>query len=281
MPGTVTKNNNQSLLFAWILFGSLFVNSMFTTIVGAQTSASTTIGATICAATSTITLSAPVSDSVVTSPTVPLSGAVTQASQIEVYVDDIYDSVIPLSIGQTSFNGSVQLTAGTHTIKVVAINTCPGSNGFDSAVVTYQPPSSGGGSSSGSSGSTSSSGGSTPTQVGGVQIGGEPLSEGTAPSQAESPAPLKALEPILEWLNIKTSDSIGTHQMSLWQAAVIAVGLYLLVVGMAGAAVKAIAAVPLVKAMLPTQDVKVRIRWLSWGFRLLGVLLLLAVLFMF
>jgi hypothetical protein len=282
MLGTVTKNNNQFLLIAWILFSCLLLNSIVTLTASALTSnAGTTIGATLCTTASTVSLTAPVSDSVVANPTVPLSGTVTQASQIEVYIDDIFDSVIPLSMGQTSFSGSVQLASGTHTIKVVAINTCPGSNGSDSAVVTYQPPPNEESSGSGSSGTTSSSGAQTPTQVGGVQIGGESLSESTTPSKAESPSPLKAFEPILEWLNIKTTDTMGTHQLSLWQAAVIAVGLYLLIVGMAVAILKRIATIPLIAAMLPTQDSKTRIRWLSWGFRLLGLLLLLAVLFMF
>jgi hypothetical protein len=282
MLGTVTKNNNQFLLIACILFGCLFLNNIVTLTASALTSnAGTMVGATLCTTTSTVSLIAPVSDSVVTNPTVPLSGTVTQASQIEVYIDDIFDSVIPLSMGQTSFSGSVQLASGTHTIKVVAINTCPGSNGSDSAVVTYQPPPNEESSGSGSSGTTSSSGAQTPTRVGGVQIGGEPLSESTTPSKAESTSPLKAFEPILEWLNIKTIDTMGTHQLSLWQAAVIAVGLYLLIVGMAVAVLKRIAAISLVAAMLPTQDAKIHVRWLSWAFRLLGLLLLLAVLFMF
>jgi len=235
----------------------------------------TTIGATVCQADSVVSLTQPVSDSTVTDPTVPLAGSVTQANQIEVYVDDVFDSIIPLTMGQTNFTGSVRITQGTHTIKVVAINICPGANGSASSVVTYEPPPE----------PTPSTGGETPTEVGsegGVTVstaGGEITSEGTGgqpfPEQLSIP-----FQRFLGWLNINTADTTEGQSLSLWRAVVIGSGLYLLVVGVATTAVQMIASIPAITALLPSPTTTGRVKWLSWGFRGLGLLLVLGGLFL-
>ncbi|HET8884465.1 MAG TPA: hypothetical protein VFM68_03265 [Candidatus Saccharimonadales bacterium] len=96
----------------------------------------------------TLTASLPQSDSVVTQPMVTLSGSVSQSNQLEVYVNNAFNGVEPLSARDTSYSTSVQLTAGTQTVKLIAVDTCQVGNAMASVVLTYQPvapePSTGG-----------------------------------------------------------------------------------------------------------------------------------------
>lgn len=233
------------------------------------------IGATVCQGSSTVSLAQPVSDSTVAQATVPLAGAVAQANQIEVYVDDVFDSVIPLTMGQVSFAGSVQLSPGTHTIKVVAISICPGASGSASSVVTYELPPD----------TTPSTGEETSTNVENsgehmtVTAGGELPSGGTggAPFPEQLTIPFQRF---LGWLNINVSDSAEGQGLSVWRAVVIGGGLYLMVVGVATTAVQAVASMPAVSALLPNVTTTGRVRWLSWGFRGVGLAIVLGSLFL-
>jgi hypothetical protein len=85
-----------------------------------------------------LTVVRPQSDSVVTSSDIELSGDVTQASQLEIYVDDAYSGVVPLSYNDHHFSTTVSIGLGTHTIKVVAVDVCQVGNATASVVVTYQ-----------------------------------------------------------------------------------------------------------------------------------------------
>lgn len=128
--------------------------------------ASTSVNAAICGAGAgaTLTIASPQSDSVVNDPAVQVSGDVSNATQIDVSIDGQYNSTLPLSAGQNTYQTGVQLNPGTHTISLVANDVCQMQNATASVVVTYQ------------SQTTPSSGQGTPTQVGegGVQLG-EPL----------------------------------------------------------------------------------------------------------
>lgn len=132
--------------------------------------ASTSVNAAICGtgAGATLAITSPESDSVVSNPTISVSGDVTNATQIDVSIDGQYNSTVPLSAGQTSYQTSVQLSAGTHTISLIANDVCQMQDGTASVVVTYQAQ------------TTPSTGQGTPTQVGenggqgGVRLG-EPL----------------------------------------------------------------------------------------------------------
>lgn len=267
---TVTKHASRFLVATGIFFGYLFCSNILATTVSAQSSAGTTIGVTLCGAASTVTLSTPTSDTVVASPLVAISGTVAQANQIEVYIDDVLDSLIPLSVGQTSFNGSVQLASGTHTIKVIAVHNCGTTNGSDLAIVTYQPP-------AGGNSQSQSSGGNVSTQVGGVRVGGEPLSGGDSDSQSEIEAlsPLKPIEPILEWLNIKTFDATETKGLSIGRAIAIAAGMYLLVIGMAGVVIQLVLGMPFIATAFTSLSAVARTRLFSWVFRLIGLLIII------
>jgi len=244
---------------------------IFAPLAHAQTTTGgTTVGAVVCAAGSTITLNAPVSDSIVTQPTVELSGTVDQASQIEVYIDDVFDGIISLNIGQSTFDGSVQLSAGTHTIKVLAVHTCSGTNGTASSVITYTPP---------SSDVTPSDGSEVPTEVsGGVTISPEQETEKLPDGQPHSLLPEVVTMPFeraLEWLNINTSDSAEGKGLSFWRAAAIGGGLYLLVVGGTGMMISAIIGTPTFSTgMFATVPPTTRRRIVAWALRFLGLIIM-------
>lgn len=106
------------------------------------------ISATVCGPdmASTLTINSPASDSVTNSADVHMHGQVTNANQINIYVDDQYSSVVPLSDSSTSYDTTVSINTGTHTIKLIAINICQTGNAEALAILTFEPisiPSSG------------------------------------------------------------------------------------------------------------------------------------------
>lgn len=139
---------------------------MFWLVVPAQVGAvNSEIGAIVCGTTppaASITITEPNNDSVVNQSNVTVRGTVSNASQIDVRVDGQYSNTLAVGPTQTSFETQVGLSAGTHTISVIANAICEGEDGSDSIVVTYETQ------------TDPSDGGSTPTDVGdGVVVGGE------------------------------------------------------------------------------------------------------------
>lgn len=274
------KNNWLQLLLA-VGASYLVVLCVLAMPVAAQ--AGSMVGATVCTSTSTITLDAPISDSIVTTPTVALSGSVTQASQVEVRIDGAFDNTIQLNMGQTTYSGSAQLSPGTHTIEVTAISICPGSSGTASSVVTYEVPP-----------QTPSTGGSTPTNVGGGASGGVTVDSTTGvnkPGAQEQQSGLLQqiivvpLRTIGSWLNINQrdtdyarADSIDT--MGTARAVTFGAGLYLAVIGLAPALLAPVAALPVLASVIPGATPPLRVRWLSRTGRIVGLLLLLGTLFL-
>ena len=270
MPGYIASVARSFIVVAVLLlsFGSVSVNAL-------TNDGSTTIDAILCTPASAIAITSPASDSIVTNPSVPLEGTVTQSNQIEVYIDAVFDHIIPTTPGQTSFSDSVQLTEGTHTVKVVAINACAGVNGESQAVVTYQKPQ------TGEPGDGDSSGTDTPTEAG-VYIGERVPSSESAGGDDKSDLlpPLAVMTPLLEWLNIKTADIGETQGLSVWRAVMMTAGMYLVTVGMATVVVQSVASLPALQAVLPSAPATTRGRWVSRGFRVGGLLLVLAALFL-
>jgi hypothetical protein len=84
-------------------------------------------------------IQAPVSDSLVATPTIQVKGSVQSISQIDFYVDDVYNNSVGIGLGEASFASDVSLNPGTHTIKLSAIDSCEQETHTDSIVVTYQP----------------------------------------------------------------------------------------------------------------------------------------------
>jgi hypothetical protein len=87
----------------------------------------------------TITITSPASDSLVDRSTITLRGAVSQSNQLEVFVDDAFNSVVPLASGATTYSADVQLSPGTHKVTIAAIDACQVENNSRSIVVSYQP----------------------------------------------------------------------------------------------------------------------------------------------
>lgn len=262
-----------------ILIGSalVFTSVGMTGVSGTSTLAlvdtgGSTINATICAASSQITLTSPVSDSVVAESAVVLTGTARQANQIEVKVDDAFDNVITLSAGQEAFNGSVQLTPGTHTITVTAIDVCGMSNASVTSVVTYTPPP-----------STPSIGDSAETDVNqdtpppssGVMISspGEQIAE---PDLITAPfIPSLLLEPLnnaFRWLNLAPTEAQNSQlkRLSVTRAVALSLGAYMTSFGIATGLARGASSLQLL------QRVKVRKRlvYIRRGYRIIGIVLI-------
>lgn len=270
--------NNKLFLVCLVCFGIIAPALVTTTPVGAQSSS---VYATLCGATSHVSITQPVSDSTVAQSAVTLQGNVTQANQIEVYVDGEFDSTIPLTIGQSSYSGSIQLPTGTHTIRVEAINSCSGQNGDATSVVTYTPPPA-----QGSTGQT------TPTQVvpssgGVVTVDSTSRAAGEGvPQQSNLPLGLPPvigapLMQSLEWLGITHSDTAdGVHGLSVWRAVFVVSGMYLVVLGAAPFVIHYVAQTTIFTAMT-SQATTIRRRQLAqWTFRGVGLVILLLALFL-
>lgn len=119
-------------MFCGLLIGG-FANSHA---VGAES----VVQAIVCREGASLAISQPMSDSVVTTPGVALEGDVAQATQIEVTIDGQFNGVVPLNAAATTFTATVQLSPGTHTIQLTAVDACQIENATDSVVVTYQAP---------------------------------------------------------------------------------------------------------------------------------------------
>lgn len=225
----------------------------------------TTVGATVCSTGSSVALIKPEGDSVVTSPTVALEGAVDQASQIEIHIDGAFDSVIPLSAGQTSFTGTVELSGGTHTITVTAVDLCSGNSATDSAVVTYEVPP-----------QTPSTGGDTPTTAGGVTYSGESVAQSSASNTGTGilDAVLVPIKDAASWLNVKIDDGKTTvASLSLARAATFTAGLTLAIIGVAPVVTGTIASSTAVVSFLPSLAPSRRLLFVGALGRILGVVL--------
>lgn len=257
------------------LFGALLGATVLTLSIASGAHAQqTTVAATVCEPSSAISLTQPVSDSTVTQPAVPLAGTVSQAAQIEVYIDEIFDSVIPLGVAQTSYTGSIQIAQGTHTIKVVAVNICPGPNGSASSVVTYTPPPSTGG-----------DGGGTDTSAGGDKPAGDdtgpPVTSGEEPLLSLPFVPREAekvFEDMGKWLNIvATYEAPASSRLTLLRATTIAIGSWLLAFGIATTVVQWLGSVlPMFSDMPATRRSKIIARII----RGIGFLMVIAGLFL-
>lgn len=275
----IAKNALSSL---WLL---AFVASLAIT-AGASTQAyaqSSAVYATLCGSSSHVAITQPKSDSTVASSEVTVAGTVSQANQIEVYVDDEFDSTVPLTIGQSTYSTTIQLPAGTHTIRVEAINSCSGQNGEAASVVTYTPPPAQ--ASSGASATT----GVADSRGGAVSVGPAPtVTQGGSATSQESVMPLglppllgRPLLQTLDWLNITHQDEQGgSTSLSISRAVFVVLGMYLLVLGVGSVLVDMAASSAAVAAVTPQANTVRRRQLVRWGVRGVGLLVLLLALFL-
>lgn len=266
MRFTVARNSSRRYYYAFIAFACIALYLVWSS--AAVSAQQTTVAATVCESASSITLTQPASDSTAMDASIPIAGTVKQANQIEIYVDDAFDSVMPLTVGQTSFNGSVQISQGTHTIKVVAINICPGPNGSDSSVITFELP-------------PNTSGGGTGTDT---TTGEQPEIPVSSEDDVLPVLPFvpreatQVFEGVGQWLNIAaTYEAPATPRLTLIRATTIAVGSWLLAFGIATTVVQWLgSAIPLFANVPSTK----RSRIISWMIRGIGLLMVLGGLFL-
>jgi hypothetical protein len=81
----------------------------------------------------------PKSDSIVNEPKVAVNGTVEHISQIDFFIDDVYNNTVALGYSEMAFESLVTLSAGTHTIKLIATDSCSQTPHNYNLVVTYQP----------------------------------------------------------------------------------------------------------------------------------------------
>jgi hypothetical protein len=239
-------------------------------LAGSSVAAQSMVGAVVCEATSTITISSPESDSIVTQPNLTIEGEVAQASQIEVEVDGVFDSIIPLTVGQTSYSGVVHLSVGTHTVKATAVSLCPGANGSASVVVTHEravtAPSTGGNVDTSVDSSDSS------------DAGGSGVSDNE--NLGFFGALLAPLQPLGMWLNIGDYQESDVSLMPIGRAFLFTAGLYLAIIGLTQSFLKRLAANSFVTSffsskMRTKKKLPYRIRTLSWLIRIVGILIII------
>lgn len=137
---SVERSSFRHIALATISVTACLVVSLLVSNKALANDGGTTLRAIVCGQSSSVTIARPVSDTVVTQREITIEGIVKQAVQLEIQVDGKLDTVSPLDVGQTQFSQTVSIPLGTHTITVVAVNACPGTNGSASTVVTFERP---------------------------------------------------------------------------------------------------------------------------------------------
>lgn len=262
--------NSKHVIVGAVLFAvvTLVVSVLGGRTVAAQGSA---VNAIICSSGATVTLQQPISDSIVTSPIVTISGQATQASQVEVYVNDQLDSISSIPVGQSAFSATTTVSNGTSTIKVVAVDVCQLQNGQASSVVTFNPPPE----NSGSNGSDTQT--NLPGQ--GVIIGGDykvqPKTADRLPFlDLVPPVVGRAFTAISGWLNITTTFEQGSApRLTVFRAMAIAIGSWLLAFGLATTVLQWIASSTTLFNRIPKSR---RIKTIGRGVRGVGFVILVA-----
>lgn len=88
---------------------------------------------------SSIAVAQPASDSIVSEPKVMVSGSVVYISQIDFFIDNVYNNTLALGSADKSFTSQVTLSPGTHTLRIVATDSCSQTTHTENIVVTYEP----------------------------------------------------------------------------------------------------------------------------------------------
>jgi len=100
------------------------------------------IGVSVCGGNvppSQITITQPLSDSVVNQSVTTFRGTIARASQVEITIDGQYNTTVAIGANDSTFQVDVTIPKGTHTIEMQANAICGGQDSSDSVVVTYQP----------------------------------------------------------------------------------------------------------------------------------------------
>lgn len=188
-----TRNSLKRLAVLAVLAG------LFAVLVptGSAIAVNSGIGAEVCGDNvppAEISISQPVSDSIVNQAITTFRGSIANATQVEISVDGSYSQTISIGASDSTFETSLTLSEGTHTVSMVANGICGTQNAQDSVVVTYQPN------------TEPSGGGTTPTDV--PESG---VSVDLAISKDDAPNQIQELPIVGSAVNIVSDfvDSIG------------------------------------------------------------------------
>ena len=77
---------------------------------------------------------------VVTLPTVMLDGTVHNATQIIVYVDNVYSTSMPLAAGAETYTVAFGVTPGMHEVRIVGLDSYTNTEVSQTVRFTYEPP---------------------------------------------------------------------------------------------------------------------------------------------
>lgn len=194
------RSSKQRWMVPLVAVG-LLVQSLFCWSVVAAVS--TDVGVSICGddvPAAGISISEPINDSVVSLAENPFRGTVENATQIEVTIDGQYNNTISIGANVTTFETSLTLSEGTHTISMTANAICGAPNATDSIVITYQPA------------VQPSAGNSTPTTLdGATTLDGTPVEQTIGIEQNDFAQQINQLPIIGAAINMVTNfaDDIG------------------------------------------------------------------------
>lgn len=88
---------------------------------------------------SSFAVSEPQSDSVTDQPKTVIRGSIQYISQIDFFIDDVYNNTIALGYSDVVFESTMTLPPGTHTLKIVATDSCSRTVHSETKVITYEP----------------------------------------------------------------------------------------------------------------------------------------------
>lgn len=92
----------------------------------------------------TLSITTNLEGSIVTLPTVTVAGAVHNVTQIIAYVDNIYNTSLPLAVGATTFTIAFGVTPGTHSVRLEGLDAYTNTSVSQTVTFTYTPVGDGG-----------------------------------------------------------------------------------------------------------------------------------------
>jgi len=87
----------------------------------------------------TLTVTTNIDGKVVKEPAVTIEGAVHNVTQIIVYVDDVYNTSLPLATGAETYVVAFGVTPGTHEVRIVGLDAYTNTEASQTVRFTYEP----------------------------------------------------------------------------------------------------------------------------------------------
>ena len=96
-----------------------------------------------------LTITTDIEGKTVHTPTVTVEGSVHNVTQIVVYVDEVYNTSVPLAIGADTYVVAFGVTPGTHSVRFAGLDAYTATEVSQTVSFTYDPTSTGAGNSDG------------------------------------------------------------------------------------------------------------------------------------